>query len=108
MSTVRATSQRIIQFQLLDGTTPINLTGLSYIELRLTLEGVIKSFKTTDSTPLLFVTDATLGKLELRPATNTFTAMGDWKGFFWLVETSGKIQAVPEKEDAVVSIYPKF
>ncbi|HHT9120343.1 MAG TPA: BppU family phage baseplate upper protein [Candidatus Hypogeohydataceae bacterium YC41] len=106
--TIRATSQAPIDFQLLDGGNPIDLTGFT-VELRLSDNtGATKSFNTTDSPAKLAVVDAVNGKLRLFPDTPDFASATIYYGFFWIIDGSGKRHAVSENENFSITVIPDF
>ncbi len=94
--TLRAGSEDPVTLQLLqdDGTTPIDLTGITGLTLHLkdTATGTVTTF--TD--PKFVVSDAALGKVKLSQAAADFSAAARYVYHVSFSDSGGKAHYVPE------------
>lgn len=126
--TIREGSRRAIEFWLQsdqddDGhpDTPIVLTGLQSLELRMRAkaDGTVRSFKTTDGSPQLTVIDDTgqtvapngvlASKVQFVPGANDLLAVDvGYDCYFVLTPASGLPELIPEHEDVELFVFAKF
>jgi len=102
---VGATSNAYRNFQLLqdvddDGVaeTAIDLTGFNHVELLLTdKDGVLTTISSAaTAVPLLSITSATAGSVQLQPSTATFSVVGPYQLQFKAFETATRYYYIPE------------
>jgi len=102
---IGATSNVYRNFQLLqdvddDGVaeTPIDLSGIDHVELLLVdsagLLGTVSSAAT--AIPMLSITSATAGSVQLQPSTATLSVVGAYQMQFKVFETAARYYYVPE------------
>lgn len=109
--TIRATSQDYIDWQLLqeDGTTPISLESAISVTLRLQnkVDKSVIEFKTTDDPQKFFITDATNGKVQLRPAADDFTSIASYDFHIIVIDSIGN-HPVPEDRDYTLQVIDHY
>lgn len=93
---LRAGSEDPLTWQLLedDGVTPIDLTGISALTLRM-------KERTTTAVKLFIgpkftVTDATNGKVQLQQVAADFTAVATYEFYVSFADSGGNAHAVPD------------
>jgi hypothetical protein len=92
------------QFKDEDGDV-ITIPGGAEVYMRLLREdtGAKQEFKTDDGSPILFVTDANLGKVELRPETTTWADVCVWR-FYFVIDDGVKEQAIPRGKNYKLTV----
>jgi len=111
-ATIRAGTQdyKVWQIRQNDGETPVDLSLATRVIMRLQDEetGEVTEFATDDASPILYIKDATVGKVELRPGADTFDEDTSYLFHFIVVDSIGN-HPVPEDHDGhlkVINSYP--
>lgn len=93
---LRAGSEDPLTWQLLedDGVTPINLTGITVLTLRMKDRdtGTVKLFVD----PKFAVTDAANGKVKLQQVAADFPAVATYEFYISFTDSASKAHAVPD------------
>ncbi len=89
-----------------DGVTPIDLTGISGLTLRMedTADGTTKNF----TTPKFIVIDALLGKVKLSPAADDFPDAARYEYCVSFTDGAGKIHTVPKQKNYTCVVIKKI
>jgi len=110
-ATIRVGSQDYMKWQLLqeDGVTPISLAGVTSVSIRFQNKEdlTVVEFKTTDNPQKFFITTASTGKVELRPAVGDFTAIASYH-FHIIVTDSVGDHPVPEGKDYTLQVIDSY
>lgn len=109
--TIRATSNDFVGWQLFqeDGVTPIDISAATLVTLRLEKrdDNAVTEFKTSDIPQKLFITDATNGKVELRPASDDFPVKSSYKFHIIYTDSAGD-HPVPENIDYTFQVIDDY
>lgn len=108
---LRANTNDPKSWQLLqrDGVTPIDLTGVTDVELVLVnrADKARTGFKVSDNPQKLSITDEAQGIIKFSPAVTDFTSEAVYSLFVIITDGSGK-RSVPEGKEYTFTIRPDF
>ena len=107
---VREDSTDYLEFQLLSNANAINLSTVLRVQLVVrNKDGEVVTYSTDDSSPQLYIIDATNGKVQFRPkAGNLVQWKSPYRCYFWVVSSATVQGAVPEEEEFVIKVTKKF
>lgn len=99
-----------IDFQLLSGNEPIDLSDVYAVTLVLEdVEDTSTTFSTLDADPKLFIDDEDNGIVEFRPASDYFTvAKSPYQGNFWVYSTASIKEPVPMRDYIEIEVSSAF
>lgn len=88
----------------------INLSSVQAVHLHLQRkDGTVISFATNDPNPKLSIVEAAAGTLRLSPDSQTWQATdGFYRGYFVIVDATGKDIPVTEHDEFHIEIRPNF
>ena len=98
------------QFVLSDGVTAVDLSAATKVIMRIKNEaaGTSVEYKTDDGSPILYMLDPkTDGKVELRPAADTFDTVGKFIFHFIIVDSVGN-KPIPEHRNEVLEVIDDY
>lgn len=106
----REGSTDYVIIDLLDDNSPYDLSAVDHVVLRLKpATGDAVEYSSAGSSPKLFITDATNGEMELRPASTDFEAeKGPYRGYVKVYISSTRWASFPNHDEVVIDVRPDF